>query len=173
MSEVARLWSFQIISYILDICPHVWLTNILISAFLTETAEAELVCRWQFRLVLTNSLREILHHSLQLNIHHQKTGHRPFTLLVNGLASWISFWAQAFLLKPAQKNQTKCQMLHVFDRHVYIPSKLNGQRGLNLGSIALNLSCCIGTPGKPNLSLAFTCAPLTYSDYTIYVNCWP
>lgn len=46
-------------------------------------------------------------------------------------------------------------MLHIFDRRVYIPSELNGPyRGLNGGSIALNLPCCTGTPGKPHLSFS-------------------
>lgn len=47
-------------------------------------------------------------------------------------------------------------MLHIFDRHVYIPSQLNGlYRGLNSGSIALNLLRCTETRGKPHLSLSF------------------
>lgn len=46
-------------------------------------------------------------------------------------------------------------MRHIFDRRVYISSKLNGPyRGLNLGSIALNLCCCVGTSGKPHLSFS-------------------
>jgi len=45
-------------------------------------------------------------------------------------------------------------MLHIFDERVYILSKFNGPySGLNLGSIALNLSRCIG--GKPRRSCSF------------------
>lgn len=60
-------------------------------------------------------------------------------------------------------------MLHIFDRRVYIRSKLNGPYGgLNVESIPLNLCCCIGTPEKPHLS---SYALLTHSDQTSYVNC--
>lgn len=83
---------------------YVWLTNILIRAFLTKTAEAELVCPWPFRSALTSSLSEALHQSLQLNIHHQKTGHGPFTLLVNEPASWI-FLSSGLFTKSRSKKR--------------------------------------------------------------------
>lgn len=108
-----------------------------IRAFLTKTAHAELLCPWQVRSALTSSLSEAFHHSLQLNIHHQKTGHRPFTPPVNEPASWIFLSSGLFYWKAQNTNR---QIRHNFERRVYIPSELNGPyRGLNLGSIALNL----------------------------------
>lgn len=83
------------------ICPHVWLSNILISAFLTKTAEAEFVCPWQFRSVLINSLSDQF---LQLNIHHQRTAHRPFTVVINEPASWI-FLSLGLVTETSSKKQ--------------------------------------------------------------------
>lgn len=80
-------------------CAHVWLSNILISALLTKTAEAELVYPWRFSPVLTNTLSEALDPFLQLDIHHQRTAHGPFSLVINEPASWT------FLFRSCYWNQ--------------------------------------------------------------------
>lgn len=164
------IFLLYLISSISHLCHHVWLANILISSFLPQTAEAVFVCPWQFtvgqRWPALWGRPSISLCSWAFIITRQDTG--PLLTLSISLPAGF-FWAQVFFTKPPQKPN--CQMLHIFDRRVYIRSKLNGPyRGLNVESIPLNLCCCTGTPEKPHLS---SCALLTHSDQTLYVNCWP